>query len=55
MNLTEYLSFVGKKLAEAADRGDKEEWIRLGTVLTETIQEQITKLKGGVDAKQDDQ
>ena len=55
MNLTEYLSFVGTKLAEAADRGDKEEWIRLGTVLIEGIQEQITKLKGGANGKQDDQ
>ena len=46
MEFGEYLSFVGKKLKEAADKGDKEEWIRLATVLIEIVQEQIRKLRG---------
>jgi len=47
MEFTEYLSFVGTKLKEAADKSDKEEWIRLATVLIEALQEQIRKLQGG--------
>jgi hypothetical protein len=45
MQFTEYLSFVGKKLEEAAERGDKEEWVRLGTILIEVVQEEIKKLQ----------
>jgi len=47
MEFTDYLTFVGKKLKEAEDRDDKEEWIRLATVLVDVIQEQAEKLQGG--------
>ena len=45
MEFTTYLSLVGKKLEEEANKGDKEEWIRLATVLIDALHEQIVKLK----------
>ncbi|MFH2076857.1 MAG: hypothetical protein ABIJ57_16215 [Pseudomonadota bacterium] len=45
MEFKKYLSFVGKKLEEASNIGDKEEWIRIATVLIDSLSEQIRKLK----------
>jgi len=45
VEFSEYLSFVGRKLDEAAKKGDKKEWIRLADVLIETIRDQINTLR----------
>lgn len=41
MEISEYLSFVGERLTEAANEGNKQEWIRLATVLIRVLEEQI--------------